>query len=109
VTKATARGVVAVGDRDPGVGRARDARGDAGHDLERDPALAQRLGLLAAAAEDEGSPPLSRTTLLPAGAARPAARSISSCGTRAARLLADVDQLGVRRGARQRAGGIRRS
>ena len=42
-----------MGDRDPGVGGRGDAGGDPGHDLELDPGLAQRLALLAAAAEDE--------------------------------------------------------
>ena len=47
------RGVVAVGDRDPGVGGGGDPGGDPGDDLELDPGRAQRLALLAAAAEDE--------------------------------------------------------
>ena len=47
-----ARGV-AVGHGDPGVGRRRDAGRDPGHDLEVDVRRAQRLGLLAAAAEHE--------------------------------------------------------
>ena len=54
VTNATALAIAALGDRDPGVGRRGDARGHAGHDLERRRrARAQRLRLLAAAAEDE--------------------------------------------------------
>ena len=53
MTKATAEAVVAVGDRDAGVGRGGDPGGDAGDDLERDAGGGQRLGLLAAAAEDE--------------------------------------------------------
>ena len=43
-----------MGDRDPGVGRGGDSGGYARHDLELDPRRAQRLALLAAAAEDEG-------------------------------------------------------
>ena len=43
-----------MGERDAGVGRGRDGRTDAGDDLERDPRLGQRLGLFAAATEDEG-------------------------------------------------------
>ena len=42
-----------MGDRDPGVGGRGDPGGDAGDDLELDPGRGQRLGLLAAAAEDE--------------------------------------------------------
>ena len=42
-----------MGDRDARVGGRRDARGDAGNDLEADACLGQRLGLLAAAAEHE--------------------------------------------------------
>ena len=47
------RGVVAMGDRDPRVGRRGDAGRDAGDDLELDPGGGERLGLLAAAAEHE--------------------------------------------------------
>ncbi len=47
------RGVVAVGDRDPGVGRDGDAGRHARNDLELDPSRGQGLGLLAAAAEYE--------------------------------------------------------
>ena len=76
------RGVVAVGDRDAGVGGRGDAGGDAGHDLELDPGRAQRFALLAAAAEDERVAALQPHH----AAARPRAASISrspisSCGT----------------------------
>ena len=47
------RGLVAVRDRDAGVGGRGDARGHARHDLEAHARLGQRLGLLAAAAEHE--------------------------------------------------------
>ena len=40
----------------------------------------QRLGLLAAATEDERSPPLSRTTVLPARALAMMAAVMSACG-----------------------------
>ena len=46
-------GEVAVRQRDARVGRDRDAGRHAGHDLVADARLAERLGLLAAAAEDE--------------------------------------------------------
>ena len=46
-------GVAAGRHRDAGVRRGRDRAGDAGHDLEGDPGVDERLGLLAAAAEHE--------------------------------------------------------
>ena len=48
-----AAGELAVRDGDAGVGGRGDAGGDAGHDLELDPGLAQPQRLLAAAAEHE--------------------------------------------------------
>ena len=42
-----------MGERDAGVGRRGDGGGHAGHDDERHAGGDQRLGLLAAAAEDE--------------------------------------------------------
>ena len=63
-------GVVAVGDRDPGVGGRRDPGGDPGHDLERRP---RRRASASASSpprpNTNGSPPLSRTTLRPAARA----------------------------------------
>src|SRR5690606_22095273 len=49
---------VAVGERDAGVGRRGDAARDAGADLERHAGRLERLGLLAAADEDERVPAL---------------------------------------------------
>ncbi len=96
-------GVVAVGDRDAGVGGGGDAGGDAGDDLELDPGDAQRLALLAAAAEDEGVAALEPDDAL-AGSRRldqPGADLL--LGDRGhSRLLADVDQLGVLAGAVER-------
>ena len=40
-------------DRDPGIRGRGDTGGHSGHDLERDPRLAQRLRLLPATAEHE--------------------------------------------------------
>ena len=75
-------GVVAVGHRDAGVGGGGDAGGDAGDDLERD--AGRRAALRASSPprpKTNGSPPLSRTTLLPAFAALDQPSPISSCGT----------------------------
>ena len=47
-----------IGERDAGVGRDRDRRRHAGHDLERDALLVQEQRLLAAAVEDERIAPL---------------------------------------------------
>ena len=47
-----------IGDRNAGVGRAADGRGNAGHDLERDALLVEEQRFLAAAVEHEGVPPL---------------------------------------------------
>ncbi len=75
-------GVVAVGDRDPGVGGRGDPGGDAGDDLELDPGLAQRFALLAAAAEDERVAALQpHDAACPARAASISRSPISSCGT----------------------------
>ena len=61
-------GAVAVRHRDPRVRGGGDARGHPGHDLERDPGRAQRLGLLAAAAEHERIAALQPHDLAPGGA-----------------------------------------
>ena len=86
VTKATARGGVAVGDRHAGVGGRGDARGHARHDLEADARRAQRLRLLAAASEHERVAALEPDDGSPA---RPSTSSslMSSCSTAGARAL----------------------
>ena len=104
-----------MGDRDAGVGGGGDAGGDPGHDLELDPGLAQRLALLAAAAEDERVAALEPDDALArAGAPRSAARSISSCGTDGAaglpcRRRRARRPRGRRRARRAGSGGRRRS
>ena len=80
VTKATALASVAVRDRDPGVGGRGDARGDAGHDLEGDAGLAQGGASSPPRPNTNGSPPLSRTTRLPARACSTSRALVSSCG-----------------------------
>ena len=89
-------GVVAVGDRDAGVGAGRDAGRDPRHDLELDPGLAQRLALLAAAAEDERVAALQPHHALarPRRLDQPLADLLLRHRGHAGRL-ADVDQLGV--------------
>ena len=88
----------------PGVGGRGDARGDAGHDLERDARRAQRLRLLAAAAEHERV-----AALQPHDAARRArpcstsSRSISSCGTCGAAAAPCPRRSARRRRGRRRA------
>ncbi len=74
-------GVVAVGDRDAGVGGRGDPGGDPGDDLELDPGGAQRFALLAAAAEDERVAALQPHDAPPAFAASISRSPISSCGT----------------------------
>ena len=51
--KVDERAAIAMGQRDSGEGRRGDRRGHARHDLEGNSRRRQRLGLLAAAAEDE--------------------------------------------------------
>ncbi len=99
-----------MGDRDPGVGPARDSGGDARHDREPDSGRLQRLRLLAAPAEHE------RVATLQAHdrASRPTVLDQQAIdlglGRRlAAPLLADVDELGIGPGAVQRPSGISRS
>ncbi len=98
--------VVAVGDRDAGVGGSGDPGGDPGDDLEGDAGVAQRLRLLAAATEDER-----------VAALQPDDRAALARDPHQLRLgigllhrdppggLADVDQLGVLACAGERAGG----
>ena len=101
-------GVVAVGDRDPGVGGRRDAGGHPRHDLELDPGRAQRLALLAAAAEDERVAALEPHDALARRGRLDQPLADLLLGNRGnAGLLADVDQLGVGAGAASAPGGIR--
>ena len=97
-------GDAAVGHRDADPGRHGDRRGESRHDADRDSGLATGQQLLETAAEHEGSPPLNRTTRLPARARSTSSRLISSCcAARPARQLGDVDQLDVRTAARRAA------
>ena len=76
-----------------------------GHDLELDPGLAQRFALLAAAAEDERVAALEPDDAL--ARARGLDQPLADLLLRDrghARLLADVDELGVLAGAVERAG-----
>ena len=103
-----------MGDRHARIGRHGDRRGDPGHDLVGDAGLAQRLRLLAAAAEDE------RVAALEAHDERARAAVLDQrlrrlvLGQRdVARLLARIDQEALRpargRAARPPPGGRRRS
>ena len=99
VTTAKLDGDAAVGDGDAGVGGHGDGGGDAGHDLEGDAGVAQRLRLLAAAAEDERVAALQPDDALALaglldeqGVDRVLVVAAGRAGD-----LADVDQLGVRR------------
>ena len=89
-----------MGDGDPGVGGRRHPGGHPGHHLELDPGRAQGFALLAAAPEHE------RVAALEADDAAPRARRLDQAlgdlllrHRRPARLLADVDELGVVAGA----------
>ena len=66
--------VLAVGERDAEPAGRALRRGDAGHHLDRDAALRQAAISSPARPKIIGSPPLSRTTRLPACASRPSAR-----------------------------------
>ena len=100
-------GVLAMGERHAGVGGDAERRGDAGDDLERNAGIGQRLGLFAAAAEDE------RVAAFEADHGEAAARALDQHGADLVLrervggfLLADVEALGVRRRERQeRVGG----
>ena len=81
VTNATALGESAMRHRDAGVGGRGDAGGDAGHDLERDPVLAQASASSPPRPKTNGSPPFSRTTSRPASACSTSSAFVSSCGT----------------------------
>ena len=89
-------GAIAVGHRNPGVGRRGHARRYAGHDRERDPGRAQRLGLLTAATEHERVTAFQADHLAPGGAVleqQSLDLGLPDRGTPA--LLAGVDQLGL--------------
>ena len=93
-----------MGHRDPRVRRGGDAGGYPGHDLEVDSGRGQRLGLLAAAAEDE------RIAALEPHHAPPRPRPVDQQRLDVVLLdgvvagaLADVDELGVGAGAGERA------
>ena len=79
--EAHALGVIAVGQRNAGVGGAAAGRGDPRHHLKTDAAAHQRLQLLAATVEDEGVAPFSRTTRWPFFASSSNSWLIPSCGT----------------------------
>ena len=96
----------ALRDRDAGVRRCRDARRHARHDFEVQPRGAQQLRLLAAATEDERVAALQPHDL--AAGARVAQQQLVRRllrDLRPAADLADVDELGVRTGAAERAVG----
>ena len=101
------RGRVAVGDGDAGVGGCGHARGHAGDHLER-----QRRPSRSASASSpprpntNGSPPFSRTTRRPCAPELHQQRVDVLLGHRdAPGCLADVEQVAVRAGAVERAGG----
>ena len=96
------RGDAAVGDGHAGGRGGGHGRGDAGHDLERDPGVDERLGLLAAPSEHERVAALEPDDPLPVPGERDEQGRDQLLGDRAARPLADVDQFGGRR-ARGRA------
>src|SRR5262245_11311762 len=77
---------VAMGERDLQACGGSDAGGDAGHDLNLNAGLTERIEFLAASAEDKGSPPFRRTTVSPASARWMRSVLISSCGTECAPL-----------------------
>jgi hypothetical protein len=54
-----------MGDRNARVGRPGDGAGDAGDDLKAHACLVQFRGFFRATAEQHGSPPFSRVTVLP--------------------------------------------
>ena len=94
-----------MGHGDAGVGGRRDAGGDPGHDLEGDLGGDERLGLLAAAAEDERVAALQPHDARPgAGAVDEQVLDLALLDRRVAGLLADVEELGVVADAVERAG-----
>ena len=108
------RGVVAVGDGDPGVGGGGDPRRHSGHDLERHPGGPQGLGLLAAAAEDERVAALEadHRPPLPRDRDHPALRLVLLHGDRSrapCRRRSARRRPGRRRGRRRGSGGRRGS
>ena len=98
-------GDVAVGDGNARVGGCRDAGGDAGHDLERDAAGAERLGLLTAATEHERVAALEAHDGLALPCPRDELVGDVLLSHRPARLLAHVHELGILAGAVERTRG----
>ena len=90
-----------MGDRDPGGCRGGDRRTDARHDLERDACVSERLGFLAATAEDERIAALESHDQLALAAEFDEQCRDHLLGDRPARSLADVDALGRLRNERQ--------
>ncbi len=87
----------------PGVGRRRDSRRDAGHDLERDPGPLERLGLLASTPEHERVAALEPDDRLALQAVVDQhALDLGLSGGLTISSLAGVDQLGIRPGALER-------
>ena len=98
-----AAGELAVGHRDPGVGRSGDAGGHARHDLELDARLPQHQRLLAAATEHQRVAALEPHDPAPGAAVldeQPVDLRLRHL--RPAALLADVDELGIRARVPQR-------
>ncbi len=67
-------------DRDAGVGRAGDRRGNAGHDLEGKPGGNELSASSPPRPKTNGSPPLRRTTRFPFFASATSSALIWSCG-----------------------------
>ena len=98
--------VLAMGERDAGIGRARDGGGDAWDDFERDAVRAQHFEFFAAAAEHEGIAALQPHHAL-AGRGVFDQQVMDAClggVVVAADALADLDQLGVAMRQRQHIG-----
>ena len=88
--------MIAVGERNAGIGTTTGSCRHTGHDLEGHPVLGQRLDFLAATTENERVAPFRRTTRLPSFARRTSRTLISSCGNAWFEAsLAGVDLLGV--------------
>ena len=74
-------GVVPVGERNAGIGRATRRRGHAGTDLEGNAVRGELFDLLAAAPENEGVAALQPQDALALPASLTISSPISSCGT----------------------------
>ena len=89
-------GVIAMRQRNPGIGGAADRRRDAGADLERHAMLGQRLDLLAAAPEHEGIAALeAQHALARAGVAHQHGADLLLRRGVVVGALADIDALGL--------------